>query len=162
MELNAQKEDFSFAYVRAVAAAAGYSVAERPGGQDYESVDVQFRSLKGRHVLLEAQLKCTAGALGSEPHIPFPLPIKNYKDLRAATFVPRVLIVVSVPNDPSKWLAHSEAELVLRHCGYFLDLRNAADSSNAKSVTVHIPRVNVFSPPALTDLMAKIEAEAWA
>lgn len=162
MELNAQKEDFSFAYVRAVAAAAGYTVAERPGGQDYESVDVQFRSLKGRHAVLEAQLKCTAGDLGGEAHIPFPLPIKNYRDLRAVTCVPRMLIVVSVPEDPAKWLDHSEAQLVLRHCGYFLDLRNAEESSNVKSVTVHIPRVNVFSPGALTELMAKIEAEAWA
>ncbi len=158
MELSNQKEQFSAAYVRAIASVAGYAVS-RPE-VDVDSVDLTLSAhgLQGetRSPKLDIQLKCTARK-GSGAILRFPLKRKNYDDLRGEGFlVPRILVVVTVPAKPQEWLVQSEEQLALRHCGYRLSLREAPETRNEASVTVEIPRGSILSVEALARIMKGI------
>ena len=158
MHPTAQKEAFSKAYVAAVAAVAGFGfrLAAEP---DHDSIDVEFasRGTQGtfKKPRLEAQLKCTAREPATD-ELHFPLSRKNYDDLRVASCVPRILIVVLVPLDPSSWMTHTEEEMILRHCGYWLSLRGLGDTPNTATITVKIPRSQTFNPASLQSLMARV------
>lgn len=62
------------------------------------------------------QLKCTHTDTGDGDHLTYPLKLKNYDDLRAETIVPRILVVVSVPEDIDSWLHCTEAEMCQALC----------------------------------------------
>ena len=123
MTIDDQKEQFSFAYARAVAAVAKVSVSEPT--VDDDSVDLEFRMKGGgvafRSPQLAAQLKCTESASVRPDHIALSLKLKNYEELRPTNLLlPRILIVVAVPDDLDEWLNHSEQELAMRKCGYWV------------------------------------------
>lgn len=105
MDLNAMKERFSLAYIGAVASRAGYYIVEPRVDQD--SVDGTLMGDIGRRPRIDFQAKATAQDILRESHLAFPLPVKNYNDLRADTRTPRILIVVLIPGDSSKWLSQS-------------------------------------------------------
>src|SRR5207249_10535567 len=111
-----QKEQFSRAYVRAVAAAAAVNVYQPE--VDDDSVDIGFctRMVQDRvqRPRLEVQLKCTAAADEADDVYRFPLKVKNYNELRGDDIVPRVLILVTVPADVAAWLTVTAAQMVLR------------------------------------------------
>ncbi len=158
MDLNAKKEQFSQAYVQAVAAVAGYCWS-KPSVDD-DSIDLTL-SAKGsmgtyRSPKLDLQLKCHAS---TQPitDFPFPLKLKNYDDLRdSSVLVPRILVVVVVPDLLADWLVHSEPEMILRRCGYWKSIRGEPATSNSTSVTVTIERAQLFCPSSLTSIMQRI------
>jgi hypothetical protein len=87
------------------------------------------------------------------------LKLKNSNDLRAPNlWVPRILVLVRVPEQAADWLRQSEEELALQHCGYWVSLRGMPDTPNAATVTIPVPRDQVFSVPALHGLMGRISA----
>jgi hypothetical protein len=103
------------------------------------------------------QMKCTSRDILREAHLGFPLEIKNYNDLRHPDpLTPCILVVVVVPNDINEWLTHSESDLTLRRCGYWISLRGEPDISNSVSVTVNIPRTQVLTPDSLRAMMVRI------
>lgn len=153
MDMNAQMELFSLAYIRAVSANVGYQVT-RPELDD-DSVDGILMARGGRR--LEFQAKATTRNLLHGQHLRFPLPIKNYDDLRADTQLPRILIVLLMPSGQPEWLQQTSDELCLRHCAYWKSLEGCPESPNTYSVTVHIPIANIFSGGQLIDLMTKVE-----
>lgn len=158
MDLSQQKQQLSFAYARAVAAAAGYAVSE-PSVDD-DSVDMTFLAGSGfqKRPRVEAQLKCSSDdTLGTESFA-FPLSMKNYDDLRADTQVPRILVVLRVPPDPAAWLNLNEERLLMRHCGYWHSLAGAPESENTTSVSVTISRGDLFDADGLTAMMSLIQA----
>ena len=159
MTLDEQKQQFSFAYVRAVAATAQIAVS-KPETDD-DSVDLLFQQRGGggkvRSPRLEAQLKCTEIAIVHDDHIAYPIKIKNYEDLRSKDLlVPRILIVVTVPDNLNDWLNHSEGELAVRKCGYWVSLRGREETNNLANVTVHLPRINQFTVAGLHGIMQLI------
>ena len=159
MTIDDQKEQFSFAYARAVAAAAKVAVSE-PSVDD-DSVDLEFRMKGGggafRSPQLGAQVKCTESANVHQDHIAYALKLKNYEELRPTNLlVPRILIVVTVPDNLNDWLNHSEEELAMRKCGYWVSLRGMAATANTTNVTVHLPRNNHFTVAQLTQIMQRI------
>ena len=85
MTIDDQKEQFSFAYARAVAAVAQIAVSE-PAVDD-DSIDLLFQQKGGGRVFrsprLEAQVKCTESATLHEEHVAYPLKLKNYEELRS-------------------------------------------------------------------------------
>ena len=90
-------------------------------------------------------------------HVAFPLKIKNYDELRPTdVLVPRILIVVTVPDNLGDWLNHSEQELAMRRCGYWLSLRGEPATTNTTSVTVQLARANQFTVAELGGLMQRI------
>ncbi|RYD19982.1 MAG: DUF4365 domain-containing protein [Verrucomicrobiaceae bacterium] len=159
MTIDDQKEPFSLAYARAVAAVAQISVCE-PAVDD-DSVDLIFLLRGGGGVVrsprVEVQVKCTDAATVHPAYIAYPLKLKNYDELRPTdVLVPRILLVVTVPDDVNDWLNHSEQELALRKCGYWLSLRGQPATANTTNVTVHLPRVNQFTVAELQGIMQRI------
>lgn len=158
MDLNKQKEQFSIAYVQAVVAASGYNVYRM--SVDEDSIDLGVAATGNlnlpRSPKLDLQLKCTAKDILHDGALHFPLEMKNYNDLRADSLVPRLLVVLLVPEDVLNWLAQSEDELIMRRCCYWLSLRAAPAVDNTATVTVRVPRAQVFSPDALQGIMEKI------
>lgn len=159
MHIDQQKEQFSHAYVKAVASVAGFAWYQ-PSVDD-DSVDLGLAQTGGggmvRSPRLEMQLKCSAESTPSEDQFGFSIKLKNYDDLRdIGIFVPRILVVVLVPDDPMDWLNHSEAELAIRRCGYWLSLRGLPASSNQTGQTVKMIRKQTFTVDAVRGMMERI------
>jgi hypothetical protein len=90
-------------------------------------------------------------------HVAYSLKIKNYDELRPTDLlVPRILIVITVPADLNDWLNHSEQELAMRKCGYWLSLRGEPAVSNTATRTVHLPRTSQFTVAELAAIMQRI------
>jgi len=159
MDVAQQKQEFSKAYVKAVAAVCGFATQE-PSVDD-DSIDLTLSARGGggtiRSPKVDLQLKCTAQDVLGAQTIDFPLEVKNYNELRPTNvLVPRILVIVIIPNDVLRWLSHSEAELLLRHCGYWYSLRGMAATVNQFTVTVNVPRTQVFDVPGLAGIMQRI------
>jgi len=157
---NDIKEELSYAYVHAVAARAGFSC--EIVRKDRDSVDLHVHA-RGRldpastllSPALAVQVKASVIDPLAEGAFDFRLTRKNYDDLRQRSMVPRILVVLALPNDPEAWLTLSEAELVLRRCAYWHPLLGAPDSDNEKYQVVRISREKVLTGPALHALMVR-------
>lgn len=158
MNSNNKKERFSLAYIAAVAASAGFDLVE--SRVDVDSIDGILISHEGRRPRIEFQAKATARDVIGAETVTFPLPTKNYDELRADVIIPRLLILVVLPEREEDWLTHSEDSLILRHCGYWLSLAGQPERENATTVTIKIPRDQRFDPMALEALMHKANQRA--
>lgn len=159
MDINQQKEQFSHAYVRAIVTVAGFSLFDPVVDDDSVDISIAQKGGKGsiRSPRVDLQLKCTSRNLLSNGEIKFPLPIKNYDDLRPENVqVPRILVVVVVPEDIHSWIEHSEEKLSMYHCGYWKSLRGLPDSTNETNVTVPIPTSQQFTVGGLQEMMERV------
>ena len=155
MDLNTQKSRFSLSYIEAVASHAGFQVEEVK--VDRDSVDGTLMADFGRRPRIEFQAKATARDVVRENYVHFPLPIKNYDDLRLEAINPRILIVVVMPESIDEWINQSGQELCLRHCAYWMSLEGSPASSNQSTITVYLPLGNVFGSAQLTGMMQSAE-----
>ena len=153
-----QKEGLSLVYAKALAVRAGYSVSvPQP---DRDSVDLRIQAGDAYRPALDLQLKATAGI--SKPRdgvVPFRLSIKNYNDLRVETQTPRLLVVLELPRDKMRWMSVTRKKLVLRRRAYWLSLQQDHDEVTGQdTVTVRIPKQNLFTVEALRKLMDQSRA----
>jgi hypothetical protein len=105
LDLNFRKEQFSAAYVRALAAVAGLSVARPEPDCDSEDLILSARlaAARIRSPKLAVQLKCSSSLAKLPNDVAFLLPIKNYDDLRPVNLaVPRVLVVVKFLRETTR------------------------------------------------------------
>jgi hypothetical protein len=156
-----QQEQFSLAYVRAVAAAAGFA-ASKPE-VDYDGIDLTIAQHGGDGSIVSPKFDVQVKSEVSGQPKAFPwsykLKVANYDKLRSARYAsPRILIVVAIPADVDDWLTLTQKQLSLRHCAYWVSLRGEPDTTNATTVTVKLPRVQKFSPRQLRAIMKRIEA----
>ncbi|WP_347566224.1 DUF4365 domain-containing protein [Scytonema sp. UIC 10036] len=146
------------AYIRAITAVAGYSLY-RPE-VDNDSIDLGIVSRGGTGKILsprlELQLKCTARDILDDNSIKYTLNLKNYNDLKINALVPRILVVVLVPEKITDWLKQTEDELCLKHCAYWISLREMPDTENTTNVTIEIPRSNQLISDALQAIIQRI------
>jgi hypothetical protein len=151
-----QKESFSFAYVYAVASAAGFAIHNpRP---DRNCVDLKIQAddedFGITSVCVELQVKCTEkGPKDNAPTFPYRLETPHYNMLRNRGLSPRLLIVVTVPPAVDEWVSQSEENLILYRGGYFLDLAGSEAVPNKSKVTVNVPRENLFTVEAVRNWM---------
>lgn len=143
-----------------MAARAGYA-CDRPSVDD-DSVDVVIGARGWVHdqarvtsPRIEVQLKATAQDILNEEALVFPLPVKNYDDLRSPTAVPRLLFVLRLPLAITAWLTSDEEQMLLRHAAYWLSLADKPETSNTHSVTVHLPRQQLLTVESLKRLMER-------
>lgn len=190
MDTAQQQMLFSKAYVAAVAAVAGYRTYEPQPDDDSIDLGIAARGPFGtkRSPRVELQLKSllvddeespapvkllrprfTATKLDTstsedtpEDAWSYPLKAKNYEDLRHEDYqVPRILVVVRLPKQLDQWLKHTEGELALRRCGYWVSLRGKKESDNATKVTVKLPKTQIFSVEQLAAMMDRIGRSEW-
>jgi hypothetical protein len=147
-----REEALSRAYVDSVAAGAGYVVATM--NFDRDGVDVEIRAGGALRPCLDLQLKATIN-LGEAKGGAFRFPLKrrNYDLLRETTMVPRLLVVLSLPVDESKWLTVTADQLILRRCAFWANLTGSPETENQGSITVSILEKNLFDVDGLKALM---------
>lgn len=158
---NDIKEELSYAYVHAVASRAGFG-CDRPF-KDRGSVDVVISADGGfpddavlQHAVMQIQLKATSQIVNGGVEFSFPLPIKNYNELRARSQAPRLLLVFLMPEDPAHWLTVDQDTLIARRCAHWCNLKGEPEVENETSRSVRVASRNVFSPETLTALMTRI------
>jgi hypothetical protein len=159
MNIEALQEEFSYAYVHAIAAAAGYSCAPATRLIDLSGVDttIAYPGILGtrRNPKIDLQIKCCLQErIISEEYINYPLETKAYNKLIFPDpTCPYYLVIVTIPRNISDWVAHSEENLILRKCGYWHSLLGLPETKNKQTKTVKIPRNQQFSPDVLENLM---------
>ena len=125
---------------------------------DQNSVDLSIHDDGPDRPALNLQLKATA--ILDAPRngcFSFRLPIKNYDDLRCETRIPRLLVVLELPQDEARWMMVTSEELALRRRAYWLSLQGGehGEVSNKTTVTVHVPVGNVLNVETLQTLMER-------
>jgi hypothetical protein len=154
-----QKEQFSRAYIQAVAARAGF--AWSAPSVDDDSVDMVLHQTGGggtvRSPKVELQVKCKAAQTPTGDRISYSLKLKNYDDLRYTDLlVPRILVVVLVPDNLCDWLDQNEARMALRRCAYWISIRGEPQLENATGRNINIPRAQRFTVESLQEIMQRI------
>ena len=151
-----QKEALSRAYMKAVAARAGYVTARL----DYDrlGIDMVIFARGSGTQMLNIQLKATT-TLGVPKNgvYRFRLERHYYDLLRGKTGMPGILVVLDLPTRKTQWLSITCLGLLLRRRAYWLDLNGLDDSPNSHYVTVSIPQQNVMDVPALRQLMRRTQ-----
>lgn len=163
MSLNTQKEDFSYAYIYAVTSSMGYSLQSATRKLDDSGIDatitVPGKINSKRLPRFDVQIKSTSQDILKDESIKYRLTAKNYEELRENDpFVPQLLIVVLIPENVNNWLTQTEEFLCLKRCAYWLSLRGRPPLEQQTTITVEIPRQNIFSPNALKIIMERIAA----
>ena len=164
MTENEQKQQLSVAYVHAVAASAGYTCQVEI--VDDDSVDVVIGATGYVHhqaVLrsprLAVQLKATSTLRPGAKYLTFPLKLKNYQDLRGRNHIPRILLVLVLPENPREWIETSEECMISRRCAYWASLLGMPERDNVSSVSVRLPRLQRFDVEQLQGLMQRVSRE---
>ena len=155
MTAEQQKEQFSIAYVRAIAAAARVNIYRVEVDEDSIDIGFSIKSVAGQpqSPKLDAQLKCVTKLTGNAKAFRYPLKLKNYDELVGKHYIPRILIVVLVPKSPKDWIDQSTDRLALMRCGYWVSLRDLPESTNSSKITIDLPRKQLFSVDALKKLL---------
>jgi hypothetical protein len=155
MDFNARMEQFSNAFLLAVASVAGCSVAKP--SVDNDSIDWTISNRMSGRPKLDVQLKSTSNDDDQGRAIHFPLKRKNYDDLIDANRIcPLALVLVVVPARIEDWIYSTRAELALRRCAYWMSLAGQEPTENEISVTINVPRAQLFTVESLGMLMETI------
>ena len=157
MDLNKQKEHFSIAFIRALAAVAGVYVWEPR--DDIESEDLVLGAKMAGSPRLAIQAKCTADLKIDGADFPFELGINDYDNLRdTRSTLARILVVVEVPPGiPAEtWIDQKPDECCLRRSAYWLSLEGHRVLANRRSITVRIPVRQRLTPEANRDMMNRV------
>ena len=147
-----REEALSRAYIQAVAAGAGYVVANLDFDRD--SVDCEIKAGGAMRPSIAIQLKATINL--DEPvdgAYRYPLKRRNYDLLREPTQTPRMLVVLALPRDEQEWLRVTASALVMKRCAYWVALTGAPETRNSDSVTISLPEQNRLDVDALRGLM---------
>lgn len=159
MTLNEQKRAFSEAWLRAVAAAAGFGIQNGTVPDD-QSVDITITStLNGiaKNPRLDVQLKCTKDDVLVDDVVKFALPQKNYDDLRDENAaVPKILVILQVPERVDLWLLHHSEKVEMYRCAWWCSLRGKPDSGNHSNTTIELPDAQRLTVESLRGIMNRL------
>jgi hypothetical protein len=153
---NDVKEQLSYAYIHAVAAAAHFRCVRLEPDRDSIDVQIQGKGTSGAvlsYPNLQLQLKATSSIVPSGSVLNFDLPIKNYNDLRARSHIPRLLAVLLMPSDRNSWLEVCRESLKSKECMFWCNLLDMPGTKNTTTVSVQVRLKNVLTPKNLTQLL---------
>ncbi len=154
------KEGMSRAYALAVGYKAGMNCAV---GFEFDyKVDGSYREVEvlpnnkmsDSGWAIDFQLKATKNITVYEDYITYNLEVDTYNDLiKSDRGIPRILIVMKLPEDNHEWLQVSEDNTILRDCAWYISLVGLKVSENSKTKTIKIPRNQLLTPSKLIELM---------
>ena len=154
-----QEEALSRACVAVVVARAGYTLATP--NFDRDGVDIQLGAGGSMRPNLDIQLKATIRlGEGGRDAFRYPLRRRNYDLLRVRSQVPRILVVLDLPEDKSQWVSISTEELVMKRCAYWADIADFPETTNTETITVTIKKQNRFDVENLRQLMDRARTGA--
>ena len=146
------QETLSQIYVAGVCAMAGYSIGQTMPDVDKTDMTVAG-TVSGTQASVRLQLKSTYqnGRIGDDS---FAYRIKDdeLRELLAKARghpSPFVLVVLHLPRRHGEWLTNNADRLSMQHCAYWI----LCDDIDYDSLTVHIPRANLFDVRSIRKLM---------
>jgi len=140
-----QKEQFSCAYLHALAAHGGLTVGS--WNVDKDGVDATLR--RGA-LMVDFQLKCTQTLREDEGGYSFDLDVPTYNKLRGPDrSAPGYLAVVEVPADVDEWIGFAHKQMVLRCAGFYARMQDRPPVSSTSTTRIHIPRSNKLNAESL-------------
>lgn len=142
----------SRAWARAVAAGAGYAAEDCDFERD--GIDIRVFAAAAMRPALGLQLQAAAD-LG-QPRggaWRFPLKRRNFDLLRMPSQAPRLLVVLDLPEDESRWPIIARDAPAARLRAWWASLKDCEDKPNRISVTVKLPEDNAFDVEGLGRLM---------
>jgi hypothetical protein len=155
------ESELSYAYLHAVAGKAGMSCKLGNRYDDGAGVDAEV-IYRGptlhpyfTMVQLDVQLKATIKSPGNDPNFMsyFIQGVERYEKLRVRDGANhRIVVVLFLPQNPNDWLNCSPNDLILKNAAYWTCLHGAKASANATGETIYLPRTNLLTPQALTNL----------
>lgn len=158
LDIAAAKEQYSYAYVKAMCAAARVNYSEMR--TDNESVDIELIgsgfSGKWSRPRILVQLKCTSRFEYIDQKmqtIRYPLSIKNYNDLRETGDLPKILVVVFCPQSSNEWVQWNPLSSQLRFSGYWTSLVGKPETPNKATISVDVPFSQPFNSVTLIELL---------
>jgi len=159
-----RKEQYSLSFFKAIASAAGFNTGFWQ--VDNDSIDFQIGARGGQGTLksprIEVQAKCSSQDIVRDGGIHFALPIKNYNDLCGYNWhVPRILVILLIPEKPSDWIHQTQEGMTLRRCAYWISLKEAPVVKNRRSVTVPISCSCVFTVDALQGMLLRVASGGY-
>ena len=159
MHITIRQEEFSRAYMCALAAPLGYNLGNFQ--VDDDSIDILFKAKytklsRIRNPQIDFQLKCTKISFGNDSYLHFPLKMKNYNDLRGDNQAnPSYLVVLCVPENEDDWVEVRPEDMLLRYSAYWISLRDASTVKNKYSVTIKISKQQKLDKNSFKMLMDK-------
>lgn len=158
MFISNKKEQFNVAYVHAMASQAGLNTGNMRVDDQSIDLDVDGKfptATKNRFPKISLQLKATSQNVVKNGVIKFPLPRKNYDDLKNdRLIVPRYLIVLLVPDDPDDWIQHHSGHMSLHDTCYWMSIKDDPSVKNRSKVTIDIPLTQRLDTNVLLHLVA--------
>lgn len=161
MDINAQKEEFSYGYLQLLGAKAGLEVTKSGRQTDNQKIDLHIiHAGKISNIYtprFDAQVKCTHKENIDNKYFKYDLDIETYDRLRNIHHdVPIFLIVLLVPKDTNNWVKITQQESIIKKCAYYISLKGFPKSNNANTVRIKIPIVNLVTPPSLNGIITDI------
>lgn len=159
-----RKEGLSRAYALAVGYKAGMN-CQVGFGFDYK-VDGSYREVEVLHngervdsgFQIDFQLKATKNLTIKETEVSYDLDASTYNDLVKTTrAIPRLLVVLKLPEEESEWLEISEDNTILKNCAWYISLKGLPPTQNTSKKTIKIPRDQILTPETLTELMETVK-----
>jgi hypothetical protein len=167
MQANDVEAQLSYAYLHAVASAAGFNCRVGNQIEDAEGIDavitayfepaINYRTQITINVQLKATIQTPAndGAFLSY----FIQGVRRYDKLRADHKEPiRLIIVLFLPREREAWLTAAPEQLILQKAAYWASLRHAPPTANDTGCTVKIPVSQILTPASLIDLVQNLAA----
>ena len=62
-----------------------------------------------------------------------------------------------VPPTRDEWLHQNTERLLARRCAYWENLKGRQPTANRETITIEIPKSQIFSPENLADLMRRAD-----
>ena len=162
LTVNDIESELSYAYLHAIAAAAGCECCISGRISDNHKIDATIRCFDDfgpdtmSNVTLQIQLKATRQDLDeTATSVAYDLDLETYDTLRSTpTESAQFLVLLRLPKDQSQWLSYDVRALSLRKCAYWLSLVGAPASRNRTSQRVHFPKRNRLTPTSLRTIIA--------
>lgn len=157
-----RQEELSKAYLHAVAAKCGFAVGT--WSQDHGCLDTTVGAaahVGSGHLArpkVDIQLKATRQqGVEKLDHLAWSLDVAHYDQLRAPALAPHLLVILLLPADVEDSVEHTAEQLVLRRCAYWVTMTGMGPApSGQKTITVHLPKSQLFSPDGLKAILEKV------
>lgn len=161
------KEQLSRAFVKAIAANAGFILREFDVdyGLDGKFSDVDFEEDVSGHKRycengfgIDFQLKATTNITPKDGYLTYDLEAKNYNDLvKVNVGTPRILIVYSMPKGRDEWLKISTESVILKKCAWWCSLKGQPPTTNDQKKRIRIPDNHLLTTQELSRLISCVE-----
>jgi hypothetical protein len=159
---TSHQEVFSRAYINAIISGAGFGITSMY--PDLYGTDIGVASdIEGNKCSsprLEIQAKSTIKDDDPESEIfSFQIKRKYYDELRKKHLVPKILVVVTVPENVEEWLNQTEKSLTLYKCAYWKLIEGQPERNDITIETkleIPIERSQRFTVDALQGIMRGI------